>query len=188
MGRQSVSGIRRKVARGLQNLQASRRLSLLRFMGIQSVRPCTLLQPFSLSPPDAPAIAAHIFLKMTGSGLWQEMQMCRHTPFTANVHRFCLSCPVIAGDVFMHLFFLLIYLFHKRPFINVWLSEADADRLGGGQTDRQALRQVSFRLDETCSKPHISLALQSYWTLKLSSLHRALWIRPQSGDRGSVGL
>lgn len=56
MGRQSVSGIRRKVARGLQNLQASRRLSLLRFMGIQSVRPCTLLQPFSLSPPDAPTV------------------------------------------------------------------------------------------------------------------------------------
>ncbi len=52
-----------------------------------------------------------------------------------------------------------------------------------GRTDRQALRQVSFRLDETCSKPHISLALLSYWTLRLPSLHRAPWMQPQNGER-----
>lgn len=53
---------------------------------------------------------------------------------------------------------------------------------------RQAGTQTGQFVDETGSKPHISPALQSYWTLRLPGLHQALWIRPQSGDRGSVGL
>lgn len=49
----------------------------------------------------------------------------------------------------------------------------------GGQTGTQTGQFV----DETRSKSHISPALQSYWTLRLPGLHRALWMRPQSGDR-----
>lgn len=53
---------------------------------------------------------------------------------------------------------------------------------------KQTGTQTGQFVDETRSKPHISPALQSYWTLRLPGLHRALWMRPQSGDRESVGL
>lgn len=53
-----VAGLGRKVARGPQTLQASRRLSLLRFIGIQRARPCTSPQPLSLYLClDAPTIS-----------------------------------------------------------------------------------------------------------------------------------
>lgn len=48
---------------------------------------------------------------------------------------------------------------------------------------RQTGTQTGQFVDETRSKPNISPALQSYWTLRLPSLHRALWTRPQSSDR-----
>lgn len=50
------------------------------------------------------------------------------------------------------------------------------------RTGRQALKQVSFRPKET-GKPYISLALLSYWTLKLSRLHWAPCIQPQSEEK-----
>lgn len=41
---------------------------------------------------------------------------------------------------------------------------------------RQTGTQTGQFVDETRSKPNISPALQSYWTLRLPGLHRALWM------------
>lgn len=188
-----VAGLGREVARGPQTLQTSRRLSLLRFIGTLRAGPCTSLSAsLSLSPswcthrsPARLIYSCTSVLKVDRQ--WSKRCRWRMCLVLSAYAVVCillllcvyLCCPVMTGDVFV-LFDFIRDLYKCLAFWGRY-------RQTQGRTGRQALRQVSFRLDETCSKPHISLALLSYWTLRLSSLHRALWIQPQSEERESLG-
>lgn len=95
---------------------------------------------------------------------------------------FCvyLRCPFMAGIVFI----LFDFIRDLYKCLALWGKYRQTQE----RTGRQAVRQVSFRLDETSSKPYISLALLSYWTLRLSSLHRASSIQPQNEERERESL
>lgn len=168
-GRERTQGWGREVARGPQTLQASGKLSQLRFIGSLGAGPCTSLSaPLSLSPCWCTHTASQqdwsiVFFKSTRSGAWYDSsKRCRW-----RMRLVCIRCrlhagAVVAGGVFV----LSDFIRDLYKCLALW------GRCR--QTQEGTGRQVSFRLDETCSKPYISLALLSYWTLRLSSLHRSV--------------
>lgn len=96
---------------------------------------------------------------------------------------FWLYLPVIDRNVFLNFIFFYYYFIRDlSKCLALW------GRCGQtwGRADRQALRQVRLWMRLAVS-PISAPALQSYWTLRLPSLHRALWMRPQNSDRRVLG-